>query len=236
MYNQWIVSSKNDQTLLFFCSSMILYCKYTVFGFWSDKTSYWIHQLGLREIVFLFCFSLPAADAVCTGPGDSSSCVSPWLWSWWRWWSTENTADSHAGLHHNHMTICLVISYNIIAGTDRYNCTHQSPSTVVVVSETLAVRLTASHHVWTMHMNGSLQDCRGTATGSDLISAEVDLISVPTMTCSIFNISMLMLSDTTRATWSCNTGVVYTLNICVVLAGKEMTAAARTYEASWCFG
>ena len=44
------------------------------------------------------CFSLPAADAVCTVPDDSSSCVSPWLWSCRKWWSTGNTAGFHAGL------------------------------------------------------------------------------------------------------------------------------------------
>lgn len=50
-------------------------------------------------------FSLPAAAVVCTGPGDSFSCVSPWLWSYKRWWSTENTEDSHADLHHNEIKL-----------------------------------------------------------------------------------------------------------------------------------
>ena len=72
--------------------------------------------LLLESILNFSLLSLPAADAVCTGPDDSSSCVSPWLWSYRRWWSTENTAGSHADLHHNEMTICFMISYNVIAG------------------------------------------------------------------------------------------------------------------------
>lgn len=45
-----------------------------------------------------------------------------------------------------------------------------------------------------------LQDCTGAISVSDLISAGMDLSSLPTMTCSIFTISMPMRSDGDAAT------------------------------------
>ncbi len=69
-----------DLLLLFFYDTRL-----NIFGFWTvgrTKQAAEYNKFALREIVFSFCSSPPAADAVCTGPGGSSSCVSPWLWSW----------------------------------------------------------------------------------------------------------------------------------------------------------